>query len=153
MAFTELKERNGKKYYYRVVSFRQNKKVSKKRKYLGVNLSNRNLVIKENQADNVLGVLDRRKKVLEELKRRIIGILKKNSIKKAAVFGSYARGEQRKDSDVDLLVKLGKPMGFSFFKLNAELEKILGKKVHLVTYNYLSPHIKDRVLAEEVKIL
>lgn len=153
MAFTEIKERNGKKYYYRVISFRNNKKVSKKRKYLGVDFSKEVLTLKENQADKELGILDKRKKAIGEIKRKIVRILKKNYVKRAGIFGSYARGEQKKDSDIDILVELKKPMGFAFFGLNQELEEKLKKPVHLVTYKYLSPYIKDKVLSEEVRIL
>ena len=129
------------------------KRFLKKRKYLGVDLSKEELTLKEGQADRELGILDRRKKALEDIKRKIIYILKKNNIKRTGIFGSYARGEQRKNSDVDILVKLGKPMGFAFFGLNQELEDKLNKPVHLVTYKYISPHIKKRVLSKEVRIL
>jgi predicted nucleotidyltransferase len=85
--------------------------------------------------------------------KKIVKILKKNSIKRAGIFGSYARGEQKKNSDVDILVELGKPMGFDFVGIQFELEDELGKKVDLVTYNSLHPLLKDRILNEETKIL
>ncbi len=153
MAFTEIKERNGKRYYYRVTSFRNKEKISKKRKYLGVNLLKEELTLKENRADKELGILDRRKKVLEDIKRKILYILKKNNIKRAGIFGSYARGEQRKNSDIDILVKLGKPMGFAFVGLQFELEDKLKKKVDLITYKSIHPLLKKRILNEEVRIL
>ena len=80
-------------------------------------------------------------------------MLKKNNIKTAGIFGSYARGEQRKDSDVDLLIEPAKGMGFGFFGMNDELEERFVKKVHLVTYKYINPHIKENILNEEIKIL
>jgi predicted nucleotidyltransferase len=153
MAFTEVKERNEKKYYYRVASFRNKDKISKKRKYLGVDLSKEELLLKENRADKEFGILDKRKKTIEEIKSKILKILKKNNIKRAGIFGSYARGEQRKDSDVDILVELGKPMGFAFFGLNQELEEILKKKVDLITYHSLNPYLKDRILSQEIRII
>ncbi|MFA5174186.1 MAG: succinylglutamate desuccinylase/aspartoacylase family protein [Candidatus Pacearchaeota archaeon] len=54
MVFTEIKQLNENKYYYRVRSFRNGKKVTKKRIYLGVNLSPENLLKKEKKADNKL---------------------------------------------------------------------------------------------------
>lgn len=49
------------------------------------------------------------------------------------IFGSYSRGEQRDSSDVDILVKLERPIGLRFFELWDELEKLLDMKVDLFT--------------------
>ena len=57
MPYTEIQERNGKKYYYRVQSIRKGKKVTKKRIYLGVNLEKKEIKKKENEADNKLLLL------------------------------------------------------------------------------------------------
>lgn len=59
MAYTEVKKKGGKKYYYRAVSVRDGKKVSKKRKYLGKDLSKKELARAELEADRELGVLER----------------------------------------------------------------------------------------------
>jgi len=157
MVFTEIKERNKKRYYYRVLSFRNkdNLKVSKKRIYLGRDLSEEDLKLKESSADSEFKNF-KKERILIRLKpmiKKIVKILKKNDIKRAGIFGSYARGEQKKTSDIDILVELGKPMGFDFFGLNQELEDKVGKQVHLVTYKYLSPYIKEYALADEIKIL
>lgn len=80
-------------------------------------------------------------------------IFKKYGVKKAAIFGSYARGEQKKRSDIDLLVEL--PGGSTFFDLiglQMEMEKALGKKVDLVTYDSLHHLLKDMILAEQISI-
>ncbi|MBI2147732.1 nucleotidyltransferase family protein [Candidatus Woesearchaeota archaeon] len=90
---------------------------------------------------------------LKKLKLKIIKILKNRGIKKAGLFGSYARGEQKKNSDIDILIQPTRGMGIEFFGLNIELEEKLGKKVDLVSYNGLSPYIKERILEEEVRIL
>jgi len=58
MVYTEIKEKNGRKYYYRVKSVKSNKKVNKERIYLGVNLSKEELKKKEKEADKKLNVLD-----------------------------------------------------------------------------------------------
>lgn len=87
------------------------------------------------------------------LKKKIIPILKKYKIKKAGIFGSYARGEAKKRSDVDILVQLGKPLGFEFAGMAIELEEKLKKKVDLVTYKYVHPKLKDQILKEEIRIL
>ncbi len=90
---------------------------------------------------------------LEFLKRQIVGILRKHHITKAGIFGSYARGEAKKKSDIDIIIQPRKGMGFEFFGLQMELEEKLGKKVDLVTYKYIHPLIKEDVLNEEVRII
>jgi Fic family protein len=57
MVFTEIQERNGRKYYYRVVTYRDGKKVKNKKKYLGVDLKKTDLSKAESQADIELGIL------------------------------------------------------------------------------------------------
>ncbi len=59
MVYTEIKEKSGKKYYYRVKSIRKGNKVSKKRVYLGVNLDKKELNKKEDNADKELGLLNK----------------------------------------------------------------------------------------------
>src|SRR3989344_4438318 len=99
-------------------------------------------------------VLDRKKeKILEKIKAKIIPILKKNKVKKAGIFGSYARGEQTKNSDVDIIIELPKNIGFGFVGIAYQLEEELGKKVDLITYKSLHPLLKKRILSEEIEIL
>ncbi|MBI5191221.1 MAG: nucleotidyltransferase family protein [Nitrospirae bacterium] len=70
-------------------------------------------------------------------------------VKRIGVFGSFARGEQTKMSDVDVLVEFDRPVGlFEFIGLEMHLEGLLGRKVDLVTKNALKPYIKDRILEE-----
>ena len=58
MAFTEIQKRNGKKYYYRVITYREGKKVRNKKIYLGSDLNKKDLSLAESQADKELGVLN-----------------------------------------------------------------------------------------------
>ena len=51
MSYTEIQERNGKKYYYRVKSIRKEGRVTKKRVYLGINLDKKEIKLKEKEAD------------------------------------------------------------------------------------------------------
>ena len=86
---------------------------------------------------------------VSELQEKTITILREYGVAHASVFGSVARGEDRSDSDVDLLVRLGKPMTlFGFVGLAQALEKVLGKKVDLVTEQSLNKHVKPYVLRE-----
>ena len=93
---------------------------------------------------------------LSRIKRKIIPILKKNDVVKAGIFGSYARGEAKKRSDIDILIKVKRGKKFSLFDLvglQMELEKKLGKKVDLLTYNGISPYLKKYILEDEIKII
>lgn len=66
-----------------------------------------------------------------------------------ALFGSYVRGEQRPDSDVDILVTFEDPPGLiGFGELERTLSDLLGQSVDLVTENALKPRIGDRVREE-----
>ena len=80
--------------------------------------------------------------------------MRKNGVKKAAIFGSYARGEEKKRSDVDILIKYkyDNKSYFDLFDLQEELEKKLKKKVDLLTYNSLHPFIKSIILGEQKMI-
>ncbi len=93
-------------------------------------------------------------KSLEEIKQRSIPILKKHGIKKAAVFGSFARGDFNDESDVDILVD--PPDEFSLFdlaRLSLDLEDALGRKVDIVIYQSIYEPIRDKILREQVVIL
>ena len=76
-------------------------------------------------------------------------------ITKVWVFGSYARGEQTPDSDIDLLVEYEtgyRPGLFGISMLIEELEEITGKKIDLVENGYLYPRIQKEVDSEKLKI-
>ncbi len=83
----------------------------------------------------------------ESDKQKIIEICKRNDISYCAVFGSFARGEGNSKSDVDLLVRLSRRMGFEFFGIQLELEEALGRKVDLATEGCLSSYIRDNVMS------
>jgi len=93
-------------------------------------------------------------KELNDLKKKIIPILKKNGIKRAGIFGSYARGEQKRNSDVDILINhSGKMSLVKISGLKITLEESLGKKVDLITYKYIHPELRRSILSDEVKII
>jgi hypothetical protein len=153
MTYTEVKEQNQKRYYYRVRTLREGKKFKKNRIYLGKGLTKGILNLKEKEADAILN-----KKKMTETLDKIISIirkiLKKNKVKRAGIFGSYARNEQKKKSDIDILTEYPKGLGgFAFVGIAFELEKALKRKVDLVTYNSLHPLLKERILKEEIRII
>ena len=93
-------------------------------------------------------------KNLQRIAKIVVPILKKNGVVKAGIFGSYARGEIKKSSDVDFLIKMkrGKSL-LDLAHLKNELEEKLKKEVDLVEYVVIKPKIKEQILDEEVKIL
>ena len=156
MAFTEIRNINGKKYYYRVISIRNGKKVSKKRIYLGSGLSNSEIIMKEKEADKKMSSKKiKSNKEIERIKSQITEVLRKNKVSKAGIFGSYSRGEQKKDSDIDIVVEINdKNMSLlGFIRLIRLLETLLKRKVDLVEYSAIKPRIKERILKEEIRII
>ena len=92
--------------------------------------------------------------VLTGLKSKILDILKKHNVIRAGIFGSFARGEQKKNSDIDILIEFeGKKSLFDLVELKLELEDRLNKKVDIITYKAINSLLKKIILNEEVKIL
>ena len=69
-------------------------------------------------------------------------------VKTLAVFGSYARDEQRKDSDIDILVEFKAPVGVEFIDLGNYLERLLDLRVDLVSRNGIKPKYFERIERE-----
>lgn len=153
MTYTEIKKKNGNKYFYRVRSMREGRKFKKNRIYLGKGLSKDELKLKEEKADKRL-IKDKINKNLIKLKPKIIEIIKKQGIKKAGIFGSYAKGEQKDNSDIDILIEPTKKMGFfDIIRLENELKKRLNKDVDLLTYASIHNLLRNGILKEEVRII
>ncbi len=71
---------------------------------------------------------------------------------KAWLFGSFARGEETPDSDVDILVDLdySKPVGLEFVQMQLDLMELLKKPIDLVSSRGLSKYIKPYVDKDKV---
>lgn len=78
----------------------------------------------------------------------------KQPVLKAYLFGSYRRGSENKDSDIDLLVELdySQPIGLEFIQMQLDLQKLLSKKVDLVSARGLSKYIQP-ILDKEKKLI
>lgn len=93
---------------------------------------------------------------IAKIKKKITPILKNHDVKKAAVFGSFVRGEQNKKSDIDILIKFKNDNEKSLLDLVAlrlDLEEILKRKVDVLTYNSLHPLLRNIILKEQKAIL
>jgi len=76
----------------------------------------------------------------------------KYHVKELGVFGSFARGEQGLESDVDILVEFDEPIGWEYVDLIDHLENIIGLKVDLVTPMALKRQMKDTIMKELVQV-
>jgi len=74
-------------------------------------------------------------------------------IRNIRVFGSFARGQARPESDLDLLVEyVPGRSGFAFVEFCEKVEELLGRKVDVVTEKSLHPLIRDKVLRQAVPL-
>ncbi len=93
-------------------------------------------------------------KEVEKIRKKILPLLKKNKVSRAGIFGSYARGEQKKNSDIDILVKISEDISLlDFIGLKLKLEEILGRKIDLVEYSTIKSRIRNQILNEEIRII
>jgi len=77
--------------------------------------------------------------------------LRRLHVKELALFGSYVRGEERPDSDIDFLVELSEKTFGSYMDLKEFLENLFGKPIDLVMKGALKPRLRDRILGEAVR--
>jgi predicted nucleotidyltransferase len=74
-------------------------------------------------------------------------------VRSIGIFGSWIRGEQRKDSDLDVLVDFDRPIGlFRFIRLNQQLNELLGTHVDLVAQDCLDGAVGTRIRSEVASI-
>jgi uncharacterized protein len=86
---------------------------------------------------------------IAQLRTAVLRVARRHGVQSVRVFGSFARGEQRTTSDLDLLVEM--PDGSSLFDLaglKIELEETLRRKVDVLTEDGISPYLRDRILRD-----
>ncbi|MFN7037671.1 MAG: nucleotidyltransferase family protein [Bellilinea sp.] len=88
-----------------------------------------------------------------ELSEHLLNLCRRYQVASLKVFGSVARGEEREDSDMDILVQFVQPVSLlTLVRLERELSALFGRKVDLLTEQALSPYIRDAVLASAREI-
>ena len=95
------------------------------------------------------------RKAIAQIKKKIEKPLRDAGVVRAGIFGSYARGEQTKNSDIDILIEV-KGRKFSLLDLvglENKIHKILKKKIDLLPYGAINKYLKEKILSEEVQIL
>lgn len=91
---------------------------------------------------------------VQEIRARIVDILRSHQVKRASLFGSVVRGEATEDSDIDLLVEFeGKKSLLDLIGLRLDLEDAFKRKFDVLTYDSVHPLLKERIMEEQVAIL
>ena len=86
---------------------------------------------------------------ISSIGKEVISILENHGAKKVSIFGSYARGEQNPESDLDIIVEFsGKKSLLDIVGIEQELSDKLGIKVDLLTEKSISPYLIDRIKKE-----
>ena len=90
---------------------------------------------------------------MDKIIDKLVSILKKHGAKKIEIFGSYARGEQKETSDLDVIVEFEKRKSLlELVRIEQELEDVLGIKVDLLTRASISPYLIERI-EKELKVV
>jgi predicted nucleotidyltransferase len=80
--------------------------------------------------------------------KRLADICRRNGVTRLRLFGSTLRGEERPESDIDLIVDFGAPKGFfELIRLEDELQSFFDRPVDLVTEPGLSPYLRRSILS------
>jgi len=89
-----------------------------------------------------------------QVSHKISEYFKTQPVEKAWVFGSFSRGEERSDSDVDIMISLvpGTRLGLKFFAMNLELEQLLKRPVDLVIEGDLLPFAEETVNRDKILV-
>ena len=96
--------------------------------------------------------MDTFKEIKTKLEDQKEELFKKYPIKSLAIFGSYARNEQKPTSDLDLMVEFHSRVGSEFIELADELEEILGIKVDLISKKGIKERYFERIREELINL-
>jgi predicted nucleotidyltransferase len=91
--------------------------------------------------------------LIRVIREHLADLRERYGVESLGIFGSYVRGKQREDSDLDILVEFFRtPDLFEFVALKHELSDLLGVNVDLVMKDALKPRIGKRILQEVVEV-
>lgn len=92
--------------------------------------------------------------VPREIAETIRAVLIRYGAERISVFGSFARGEERPDSDIDIIVRFRNPKSLlELIRIEEELREKTARNVDLLTEKAISPHIREYIHRDEVVIL
>jgi len=92
-------------------------------------------------------------KLLKEKKQEILAIAQQNGIRNVRIFGSVARGKERFDSDIDLLVEIedGRTL-FDLIRFKQEIESLLERKVDVLTDQAVHELLREQIMNEVIQL-
>jgi predicted nucleotidyltransferase len=91
--------------------------------------------------------------IMEKIKEEMPYLRERYKVKNVGIFGSYIRGDNNKESDVDILVEFHEPPTLlEFVALERHIAELAGRKVDLVMKTALKPGIGERILQEVVYV-
>jgi hypothetical protein len=86
--------------------------------------------------------------------KQVANVLKRYSIARAAIFGSFARGDENKHSDIDILIESSQPISlFQLLRMEEELQWITKRKIDIVEYAAIKKSIRKNILKDAISIL
>jgi predicted nucleotidyltransferase len=91
--------------------------------------------------------------LLREKREEILRIATKHGSRNLRIFGSFARGEDRPDSDIDLLVEMERDRSLlDIIAIKHDLEDLIHRKVDVVTANAISPYLRENILKSALSL-
>lgn len=93
-----------------------------------------------------------REQIIQSLRQIKLDLDPKYKLTRMALFGSYARGDQTENSDVDILVKVDPSIGLEFVTLANQIEKAMGLPVDVVTEGAIKPRYLQAIQAELIDV-
>lgn len=89
-------------------------------------------------------------KARDILRRELPNLRDNFGVRSIGLFGSFAKGEQTEDSDIDILIEFEKPIGLKFVELAEYLEKVFGRQVDVLTPAGIKG-IRIKKIAQEIE--
>jgi uncharacterized protein len=89
----------------------------------------------------------------EQLYDQLRAYLQAKGVRRAAVFGSFARDEETPDSDIDILIEIDGVTLFDFINMEFELEAMAHRKIDLVDYRAVKPLLKKYIFAHTIPLI
>ena len=93
-----------------------------------------------------------REEIIRTIRDKQEEIKQRYRVRRIAIFGSYARGDQREDSDIDILVDVDPSIGLAFVSLADELERLLGVPVELVSTRAVNQRMKTAIEKDLIEV-
>lgn len=91
---------------------------------------------------------------LVNLRKQITDILRNYPVSKAAIFGSFAKGLENKNSDIDILIESSGPISlFQILKIEKDIKNATKRKADVVEYSAIKSSIRKSVLKDAIRLL